>query len=643
MICGRERRNARFSDLLSSGHDDQRQKTVEMETGVNNDKDIEAEVRRQETELVYRNVGVAQAVSIAIASLVVFVDASLQVAPGAAIVWWCVIAAISAGRYELGRRYWAAKRDAAETPIWRFRYVIGTALIAATWGIGTMVLLWHAQDRAVLFTALVLAGMVAGAVPILTPVPLAFNTFVLLVCLPLSTQILLQANTAMHLAFGLMCLVFLAAMLVSSRYLHKKFEAAIRLGLEKTRLAGVLAESEDRYRIVSGLSSDFIFSCSRQEEEYFHIDWMAGSCELIFGISARELKEPDLWRCIVGDGLVTFDRYTKALVPEASSECELVVTQADGSTRYVRAITKVLQPKADEVTYRMYGAFQDITERKLAEKRVEMRTQELSRSNDELKLTLERLQQTQRQLVESEKMAALGGLVAGIAHEINTPVGIGVTAASVLEDETRQLAGLYRQGQMKKADLEQYMSVTERSSQMILNNLERAAELIRSFKQVAVDQSSENKRRINVKSYLEEILTSLRPSLRKARASCTVDCVEDLEIESYPGVLSQIITNLVINALTHAFDGEQNGVISIMVKKPGDRLEIEFSDNGKGMSPEVLARIFDPFFTTRRGEGGSGLGLHIVYNLVTQTLKGGITAHSQPGRGTSFAIQWPLG
>jgi PAS domain S-box-containing protein len=485
--------------------------------------------------------------------------------------------------------------------------------------------------------------MVAGAVPILTPVPLAFKMFVLLVCLPVSAQILLQANSAMHLAFGLMCLVFLAAMLVSARYLHKRFEAAIRLGLEKTQLAGVLAASKDRYRIVSALSSDFIFSCSRKEEEYFHIDWMAGSCDLIFGMSALELKESDLWRCLVGDGLVTFDRYAKALAPEESSECELTVTQADGSIRYARAITKVLRSKAGDVDYRMYGAFQDITERKLAEKRVEMRTQELSRSNDELKLTLERLQQTQKQLVESEKMAALGGLVAGIAHEINTPVGVGVTAASVLEDETRQLAELYRQGQMKKTDLEQYMSVTERSSQMILNNLERAAELIRSFKQVAVDQSSESKRRFNVKNYLEEILTSLTPSLRKARARCAVDCVADLEIESYPGVLSQIITNLVINALAHAFDGEQNGVISIAVKKSEDRLEIEFSDNGKGMGPEVLAKIFDPFFTTRRGEGGSGLGLHIVYNLITQTLKGGIASRSQPGHGTSFAIQWPLG
>ncbi len=610
---------------------------------MNNDKDIEAEVRRQETELVYRNVGVAQTVSVVIASLVVFVDTSLQVSPGAVFAWWCVIVAISAGRYSLGRRYWASKREVTGAPIWRFRYVIGTALIAAAWGIGTMVLLWHAQDRAVLFTALVLAGMVAGAVPILAPVPMAFTAFVLLAGLPISAQILLQANSVMHLAFGLMCLVFLAAMLVSARYLHKRFEAAIRLGLEKTRLAVILAESEDRYRIVSALSSDFIFSCSRKKEGYFHIDWMAGSSDLIFGLSADELKEHDLWRCSVGNGPMTFDRYTMALVPEESSECELMVTHADGEIRYVRAITKVLQPTADEIDYRMYGAFQDITERKLAERRVEMRTQELSRSNEELRLTLERLQQTQRQLVESEKMAALGGLVAGIAHEINTPVGIGVTAASVLEDETRQLAELYRQGQMKKTDLEQYMSVTERSSQMILNNLERAAELIRSFKQVAVDQSSESKRRFNVRQYLDEILTSLTPSLRKARTRCVVDCVEDLEIESYPGVLSQIITNLVINALAHAFDGKQDGgVISIIVRSPGDRLEIEFSDNGKGMSAEVLTKIFDPFFTTKRSEGGSGLGLHIVYNLITQTLNGGIACRSQPDQGTSFTIHWPL-
>ncbi|OIQ64730.1 sensor protein ZraS [mine drainage metagenome] len=309
----------------------------------------------------------------------------------------------------------------------------------------------------------------------------------------------------------------------------------------------------------------------------------------------------------------------------------------------MRAITRVLQRASGETHCRIYGAFQDITERKQAEQRIEWRTQELSRTNDELKLALESLRQAQRQLVESEKMAALGGLVAGIAHEISTPLGVGVTAASVLEDETSRLVSLHRQGQMKKSDLEQYILVSEQSSRMVLSNLERAAGLIRSFKQVAVDQSNEGRRRFNMRSYLNETLTSLTPSLRKAKVGYAIECADELEIESDPGALSQIITNLVVNALMHAFDEQPAGVIRIGVRSAGDWLELEFSDDGKGMSADILPRIFDPFFTTKRGAGGSGLGLHIVYNLVIQTLKGDIVCHSQPGQGTTFVIRWPLG
>jgi len=414
------------------------------------------------------------------------------------------------------------------------------------------------------------------------------------------------------------------------------------LGLEKARLAVDLAKSEERYRIVSALSSDLIYSCSRKDGEDFRIDWLAGSCEQIFGLSADELVARNLWRCCVVDATMTFDRYIMALAPDEAAECELMVKHVDGSIRYVRAISRLLRKVAGEDHYRLYGSFQDITERKQAEKQIELRTQELSRSNEELQLALENLRLAQRHLVESEKMAALGGLVAGISHEINTPVGVGVTAASVLEDETRRLATLYREGQMKKADLEQFISVSGQSSRMILKNLERAAELINSFKQVAVDQATESRRRFKVKAYLEEIFTSLRPVLKKRGASFAIDCAEEIEIESYPGLLSQIVSNLVMNALTHAFDGKPGGKIRIVVRKPGDRLELEFSDDGKGMSADVLAKIFDPFFTTNRSAGGSGLGLHIVYNLITQTLKGNIVCRSQPGQGTTFAIHWPV-
>jgi len=604
--------------------------------------DIEAETQRQKTSLLYRNAGVALLVTIAIASLTAYVDATLHASANATLIWWCVVVIASLGRYQLARRFGARERDAAEAPIWRRRYLVGTALIAAAWGGGTVLFLWGAPDRALLFSGLVLGGMVAGAVPILGPVPAAYRTFALLVCLPISVRILLEAEPALHWAFGLMTVVFLAAMLASARFLHQTLDAAIRLGLEKERLAVNLAESEERYRIVSAMSSDLIYSCSRQEGGDFHIDWLAGSSEQLFGRRAGQLRAEDLWRCLVADDETPFDRYVMALAPGESRECELLVRHADGSVHYLRALSKVLRAATGAEPYRLFGSFQDITERKRAEIQLDLRTQDLSRSNEELKLTLESLRQAQRHLVESEKMAALGGLVAGIAHEINTPVGVGVTAASALEDETRRLTALYRQGQMKKADLEQYISVSEQSSRMILNNLERAAALINSFKQVAVDQSSENRRCFKVRPYLEELMTSLRPTLKKTGVSCVIDCAEDIEIDSYPGMFSQIITNLVMNSITHAYDEKPGGVIRIAARKGGDRLMLEFSDDGKGMSGDVLAKIFDPFFTTRRGAGGSGLGLHTVYNLITQTLKGSIECRSQPGQGASFAIQWPV-
>ncbi|MDE1980714.1 MAG: HAMP domain-containing histidine kinase [Betaproteobacteria bacterium] len=245
--------------------------------------------------------------------------------------------------------------------------------------------------------------------------------------------------------------------------------------------------------------------------------------------------------------------------------------------------------------------------------------------------------------MESEKLAALGGLMAGIAHEVNTPLGVAVTAASVLEDETRAQAERYRQGDMKKTDLEHYLSVSEQSSRMILQNLARAAGMIRSFKQVAVDRSNESQRRLfNVYDYLQDIVTSLTPALRKASATCTVACEPELAIDSYPGLLSQIVTNLVMNALVHGFEGRPGGTIRIAAQVTEGEFRLEVEDDGQGMNEAVLSRIFEPFFTTRRGAGGSGLGLHVVYDLVTETLKGRIECRSRPGKGATFSVRWPL-
>ncbi len=277
------------------------------------------------------------------------------------------------------------------------------------------------------------------------------------------------------------------------------------------------------------------------------------------------------------------------------------------------------------------------------EQRVVERTAQLEAANKELTRTLEELTRAQKQLVESEKMASLGGLVAGVAHEINTPVGIGVTAASHLELRTRSVLEEYRAGGLKRASLEEFLNVCDESARMILSNLTRASDLIRSFKQVAVDRSSEERRTFELGAYLEEVLLSLRPHLKKTNISVALTCDEGIKMDSYPGALSQIVTNLVMNSLVHAFDPGQSGEIRIDARREDDTLRIVYSDNGKGIPPEHLDKIFEPFYTTRRGRGGTGLGLHILYNIVTQKLGGTVRCESAPGQGATFTMTLPLG
>ncbi|GAA0708157.1 hypothetical protein GCM10009105_07490 [Dokdonella soli] len=274
------------------------------------------------------------------------------------------------------------------------------------------------------------------------------------------------------------------------------------------------------------------------------------------------------------------------------------------------------------------------------ESRVEQRTADLRGANVELRNTLERLTLAQRQLVEAEKLASLGGMVAGIAHEINTPLGIGVTAASHLQEEARRISRLLGAGQLTGKEMEQFERSARTSSELILRNLQRADRLVRSFKQVAVDQSSEDRRVVDLGANLSEILTTLGPSLKKGQHRVELDCPSGLVVETAPGALYQIVTNLVMNSLLHGFDAGKPGGIRITVRRQEHGVLIDYVDNGRGMDDATRARIFEPFFTTRRGQGGSGLGMPIVYSLVTQVLHGSIECESAPGSGARFLIRF---
>ena len=277
----------------------------------------------------------------------------------------------------------------------------------------------------------------------------------------------------------------------------------------------------------------------------------------------------------------------------------------------------------------------DIGERKRGE-------QEMRKAKDAAEAALRNLRETQNSLIEAEKLAALGRLVAGVAHEVNNPVGISLTVASSLERKTALFAAEVARGEIRRSRLNEFLETSRDASSQLVANLNRAAELITSFKQVAADRNYSDQRIFDLGDLTEQVVMSLRPGLRKHHLTLTVDCQPNLIMNSYPGPYGQVLTNLFLNSVAHAFPDGKPGTINIQVRESGkDNVEVIFSDNGCGMSLDVRRRAFDPFFTTRRDQGGTGLGLHIVYSIVTNRLGGRLDLDSEPGGGTRIQLILP--
>jgi signal transduction histidine kinase len=254
------------------------------------------------------------------------------------------------------------------------------------------------------------------------------------------------------------------------------------------------------------------------------------------------------------------------------------------------------------------------------------------------------LKRAQTNLQTSEKMASLGALVAGVAHELNTPIGNSLLTATALGDMVRDFERrLQEAGGLKRSALDAHLTDARKACDIMAHSLTRAADLITSFKQVAVDQASGQRRRFRLDEVLHDTLSTYAAQLRRASCAVTVDVPADLVFDSYPGSLSQVLSNLIGNALLHGFDGRESGVLAISARREGsDLVVLQLKDNGIGMSEVVLHKIFDPFFTTKMGQGGSGLGMNIVYNIVTGVLKGTIRVESVPASGTSVLLVLPL-
>jgi PAS domain S-box-containing protein len=287
-------------------------------------------------------------------------------------------------------------------------------------------------------------------------------------------------------------------------------------------------------------------------------------------------------------------------------------------------------------------AAEEVTERKRAEAALHASEQELRKARDAAEAALRNLQETQNFLIETEKLAALGRLVAGVAHEINNPVGTSLTVASSLQHKTALIAGELAQDHLKRSALNEFLEINHAAASQLVANLNHAAELIQSFKQVATDRSYSNQRTFDLGDLTGQIAKSLRPGLGKQNLVLNVECHRDLIMNSYPGPYGQVLTNLFLNSVAHAFPEGSGGNIGIKVCASGnDNVEIVCSDDGCGMSPDVKRQAFDPFFTTRRDHGCTGLGLHIVHNIVTNCLGGRLRLDSEPGEGTRIRIVLP--
>lgn len=310
--------------------------------------------------------------------------------------------------------------------------------------------------------------------------------------------------------------------------------------------------------------------------------------------------------------------------------------KVDERTSELTAANQQLYAMNDEMADANFALKAEIEERQRLEK-------QLTDSNVELNKALSSLKLTQNQLIQSEKMASLGVLVAGVAHEINSPVGVSITAVSHLTEIAKDINIQVGKNPVDSSEISNLLEDMDEGIAIILSNLKRASHLINSFKMVSTDQSTETRRVFKLKPYIDEIIFSLQPKLKKTKHSIEVTCSGDIEIDSFPGAFSQIFTNLIINSLTHAFGPDEKGLIDIHLEQVDNSLRLIYHDNGCGITEAVKDKIFDPFFTTNRQGGGTGLGLFVVYNIVTQQLGGHITCDSIQGEGTTFNIEIDLG
>jgi signal transduction histidine kinase len=366
-----------------------------------------------------------------------------------------------------------------------------------------------------------------------------------------------------------------------------------------------------------------------------------GMCSYVLSSKHAQLHDATSFRHLVANGLVREPLGNPGIASWMGAPMLvhdqpyglLVVQSYDPSTVYSKADLDLLAFMASHVAVALA--------RLQADRKIRKTKEALEVQNAALNEALNKLQEAQKELVRQEKLASLGGLVAGVAHEINTPLGICVTATSHLVEELKLTRAELAAGEMTEESLNSFLDIVDQSLRIMTTNTQRAASLVRSFKQVAVDQSSGDIRHFMLKAYLQEVLLSLQPKFKGRFVKVEVDCPADLALESSAGAVSQIVTNMLMNSLVHGYERDQPGNITVRAALDGDVVVFDYADDGAGMDQETLGKLFDPFFTTKRGSGGSGLGAHILHNLVTGALCGTVTAESAPGQGLRYRLRFP--
>lgn len=424
----------------------------------------------------------------------------------------------------------------------------------------------------------------------------------------------MQFGALLYLGIGVLILAVFALIIISIKH--------------------YLDHHQDAQQSISPFSDDIIenvdtaISIKNEDRKYIHVNHKFKELfELEGDIIDRNDKE--IFKLEFSDALKSID--DRATFGSDDYEKKIIFNDSKNGALYLDFKVKKVKDKMGRMYLVSY--VYDLTEQKKHEKT-------LAELN---KLLEQQVRDRTGELIQSEKMAMLGTLVAGVSHEISTPIGVSITASTFLSDQSQQVKKQFESGTLKRSDMVGFIEMLEETGKILFNNLSNAAEMITNFKKVAVDQASEEIREFNLKDYSRGVVMNLKPKFKHTQHKIHVNGDEDIVLYSYPGALNQIMTNLILNSLIHGFENKESGEITISIQQLEERMwaRIEYVDNGHGISRENVDKIFDPFFTTKRGRGGSGLGMNIVRNLVEKTLNGTIEVHSDTGQGVRFVIEFP--